>query len=111
MEIPAGMTIDGAGRIVIVDPFGFDITILKPSNGQLIAKYGAPGTVDGQFVYPSDVSYAASHDWFAVADDALRLLSERSARPLPEAAQTSATWIEIIAHHNPGGCPERGGRN
>jgi hypothetical protein len=34
----------------------------------LIAKYGAPGTIDGQFVYPTSVAYDASHDWFAVAD-------------------------------------------
>lgn len=68
MQIPAGMTIDGAGRLVIADPFGFDLTVLDSRNGRLIAKYGAPGTVDGQFVYPSSVSYDPARDWFAVAD-------------------------------------------
>jgi DNA-binding beta-propeller fold protein YncE len=68
MQIPAGMTIDGAGRLVIADPFGFDLTVLNPKDGALIAKYGAPGTLDGQFVYPSSVSYDPKHDWFAVAD-------------------------------------------
>jgi DNA-binding beta-propeller fold protein YncE len=68
MQIPAGLTIDGAGRLVIADPFGFDLTILSPKDGHLIAKYGAPGTVDGQFVYPSDVSYDPARDWFAVTD-------------------------------------------
>ena len=68
MQIPAGMTIDGAGRLEIVDPFGFDITVLDPKNGALIAKYGTAGTVDGQFVYPSSIAYDSSHDWFAVAD-------------------------------------------
>ncbi|MEI7718208.1 MAG: hypothetical protein WCI78_19340, partial [Mycobacterium sp.] len=37
-------------------------------DGKLIAKYGAPGTVDGQFVYPSSVAYDAFRDWFVVAD-------------------------------------------
>jgi len=68
MQIPAGMTIDGAGRLIVVDPFGFDLTVLNAQNGKLIAKYGAPGTVDGQFIYPSSISYDPSHDWFAVAD-------------------------------------------
>jgi sugar lactone lactonase YvrE len=68
MQIPAGMTIDGAGRIVIADPFGFDFAVFDPSNGKILAKYGNPGTIDGQFVYPSDIAYDASHDWFAVAD-------------------------------------------
>jgi sugar lactone lactonase YvrE len=68
MQIPAGMTIDGAGRLVIADPFGFDLTILSPKDGHLIAKYGAPGTIDGQFVYPSGVAYDPARDWFAVTD-------------------------------------------
>ena len=54
------MTIDGAGRLVIADPFGFDLTVLDAKDGELIAKYGAPGTVDGQFVYPSSVAYDPS---------------------------------------------------
>ena len=68
MQIPAGMTIDAANRLVIADPFGFDFTLLDPRNGRLIAKYGAAGTIDGQFVYPSDISYDPARDWFAVAD-------------------------------------------
>jgi WD40 repeat protein len=68
MQIPAGMTVDGANRLVVVDPFGFDITVLDSKDGRLIAKYGAPGTIDGQFVYPSDISYDPVRDWFAVTD-------------------------------------------
>lgn len=68
MQIPAGMTIDGAGRLLIADPFGFDLTVLDSKDGKLIAKYGQPGTIDGQFVYPSSIAYDASRDWFAVAD-------------------------------------------
>jgi sugar lactone lactonase YvrE len=68
MQIPAGVTVDGAGRLVIADPFGFDLTVLNAKNGKLIAKYGAPGTLDGQFVYLSSVAYDPQYDWFAVAD-------------------------------------------
>jgi sugar lactone lactonase YvrE len=68
MQLPAGMTIDGAGRLVIIDPFGFDVTVLSTKNGSLIAKYGSPGSVDGQFIYPSDIAYDPAHDWFAVTD-------------------------------------------
>ena len=68
MQIPAGLTIDGAGRLVIVDPFGFNLTVLDSKDGRLIAKYGEAGTIDGQFVYPSDIAYDPSHDWFAVTD-------------------------------------------
>ena len=68
MQIPAGMTIDGANRLVVTDPFGFDVTVLDAKDGRFIAKYGAPGVVDGQFVYPSDISYDPRRDWFAVAD-------------------------------------------
>ena len=68
MQIPGGMTIDGAGRLVIADPFGFDLTALNGRDGSLNAKYGAPGNVDGQFIYPSSVAYDSSRDWFAIAD-------------------------------------------
>ncbi|HEY5507003.1 MAG TPA: NHL repeat-containing protein, partial [Coriobacteriia bacterium] len=68
MQIPAGMTIDGAGRLVITDPFGFDFVVLRARDGKLIAKYGAAGTLDGQFIYPSSIAYDPLHDWFAVAD-------------------------------------------
>jgi len=68
MQLPAGITIDGANRLVIADPFGFDLVVLDSKNGKFIAKYGTPGTVDGQFIYPSSVAYDPAHDWFAVAD-------------------------------------------
>jgi hypothetical protein len=30
---PVGLTVDGAGRLVIADPFGFDSTVLSPKDG------------------------------------------------------------------------------
>jgi outer membrane protein assembly factor BamB len=68
LQLPAQLTVDGAGRIVVVDPFDFSLTVLSAKNGSVIAKYGAQGQVDGQFTYPTGVAYDAQRDWFAVAD-------------------------------------------
>lgn len=70
MALPAHLTIDGAGRLVIADPFDFSLTVLDAADGSLIAKYGRDGTEDGRFTYPTGVSYDAERDWFAVADTA-----------------------------------------
>lgn len=70
MALPARMTTDGAGRLVVADPFDFGLTILDAGSGDLLAKYGAMGSADGQFTYPNGVSYDPDRDWFAVADSA-----------------------------------------
>ncbi len=70
LQMPGRITIDGRGRLVIVDPFDFSLTVLDPADGSLIAKYGAIGTAEGEFSYPSGVSYDHRRDWFAVADTA-----------------------------------------
>lgn len=68
--LPARITIDGAGRLVLADPFNFTLTVLSAKTGARIASYGAMGTADGLFTYPNGVDYDASRDWFAVADSA-----------------------------------------
>lgn len=70
VELPAGMTMDGRGRLAVVDPFGFDILMLDPANGHIVARYGEFGAQDGQFAYPTGISYDPSRDHFAVADTA-----------------------------------------
>ncbi|MHB1135626.1 MAG: 6-bladed beta-propeller [Coriobacteriia bacterium] len=70
MALPARMTTDGAGRLVVADPFDFSLTVLDAEDGDLLAKYGAMGSADGQFTYPNGVSYDPERDWFAVADSA-----------------------------------------
>lgn len=70
MSLPAHLTIDGAGRLVVADPFDFSLTVLDSKNGNLIAKYGKTGTADGEFTYPNAVDYDAGRDWFVVADTA-----------------------------------------
>jgi sugar lactone lactonase YvrE len=68
LQLPVGMTIDGAGRIVLVDYFDSSIAVFDPKNGALIAKYGEIGGEDGQFFYPTSISYDPQTDQFAIAD-------------------------------------------
>lgn len=71
MQIPAGMTFDGAGRLLAVDPFEFQVLVMDTTKkGQVIKRYGRFGAEDGRFAYPTGISYDQSRDWFAVADTA-----------------------------------------
>ncbi len=69
LQLPLGLTIDGAGRIVVVDMFESTLAVFDPEDGSLIGRYGDVGAEDGQFFYPVSVSYDAERDWFAVADN------------------------------------------
>lgn len=69
-QLPAGVTFDGANRLVIADPFAFQLVVLDPKDGRVLARYGAYGIQDGMFAYPTSVSYDPRRDWFAVADTA-----------------------------------------
>jgi sugar lactone lactonase YvrE len=71
MQLPSGIAIDGAGRLAVVDAFGFNVVMLDPSNGNPIGDYGDAGTKDGTFVYPSAIAYDPQRDWFLVADTSM----------------------------------------
>lgn len=67
--LPSGMTQDGAGRLLIVDAFTFEVVVLDPTHqGRVVARYGTEGQQDGQFAYPTGISYDKDRDWIAVAD-------------------------------------------
>jgi sugar lactone lactonase YvrE len=68
--LPTGMTMDGAGRLVVADAFSNDLVVLRVSKtgANLVGRYGANGSKDGYFSYPTGVSYDAARDWFSVAD-------------------------------------------
>lgn len=67
--LPAGITQDSAGRLVLVDPFSFQIVVLDPKRkGQIVARYGEDGPEDGRFAYPTGIAYDAARDWFVIAD-------------------------------------------
>jgi sugar lactone lactonase YvrE len=67
LQLPLGLTIDGAGRIVVIDMFGCSLAVFEP-DGTFVGKYGEAGAEDGQFFYPTSVAYDPNRDWFAVAD-------------------------------------------
>lgn len=69
LELPMGMTLDGAGRLVGVDAFKFEVKVMDPKKkGIVTATYGDFGSDDGKFAYPSDIAYDRDRDWFAIAD-------------------------------------------
>ncbi|MCL2491932.1 MAG: NHL repeat-containing protein [Coriobacteriia bacterium] len=70
LQTPTGVTIDGAGRVVVVDMLGFNFAVFSPDDGAFIEKYGEYGIEDGRFAYPSTISYSAAEDVFAVGEAA-----------------------------------------
>ncbi len=68
LQLPLGLAIDGAGRLVIVDMYDCSLAVFDPKDGSFIAKYGDAGPDDGEFFYPTTVGYDPGRDWFTVAD-------------------------------------------
>ncbi len=68
LQLPLGMTLDGAGRIVVIDMFESAIAVFDPEDGAFIGKYGVTGPEDGEFFYPQSIGYDPARDWFTVAD-------------------------------------------
>ncbi|GAV30851.1 hypothetical protein emb_1d0124 [Coriobacteriaceae bacterium EMTCatB1] len=69
-QIPAGMTFDAAGRLLVVDPFEFAIMHVDTSNGHVLERWGEFGERDGFFGYPTSIDYDPARDWYVVADTA-----------------------------------------
>ncbi len=68
LQLPLGLTVDGAGRVVVIDMYDCAMAVFDPKTGKFIGKYGDYGAEDGQFFYPVSVSYDSGRDWFTVAD-------------------------------------------
>ncbi len=68
LQLPLGLTVDGAGRVVVVDMYECALAVFDPKDGSFIGKYGDVGAEDGQFFYPVSVGYDSTRDWFTVAD-------------------------------------------
>jgi sugar lactone lactonase YvrE len=67
-ELPTGLTVDGNGRVVVVDAFKYAIIVLDGATGQKVAEYGDFGPEDGFFDNPSAIAYDPARDYFVVAD-------------------------------------------
>ncbi len=68
LQLPLGLTLDGDGRIAVVDMFECAIAVFDTKDGKFVGKYGEVGAEDGKFFYPVSVGYDAQRDWFTVAD-------------------------------------------
>lgn len=67
-QLPQDICFDGAGRLVTLDAFKFELIVSNPNTGEVLGAYGTDGVSDGQFMYPSSIDYDPDRDWFAVAD-------------------------------------------
>lgn len=68
LQLPLGLTVDGAGRIVVIDMYESALAVFDAKTGKFVGKYGDYGAEDGQFFYPVSVGYDRGRDWFTVAD-------------------------------------------
>lgn len=69
-QLPAGMSRDASGRVVLVDPFEFAVVALNPENGEETQRWGSFGYTDGKFAYPTGIDYDQSRDYYVIADTA-----------------------------------------
>jgi sugar lactone lactonase YvrE len=69
LQLPQDLTLDGAGRLVLIDAFNFDFAVASSKDGKVSEHLGGQaGTTDGLMYYPSSIAYDSGRDWFAVAD-------------------------------------------
>jgi tripartite motif-containing protein 71 len=70
VQLPTSIALDGKGRLIVIDAFGFDMVVLSATSksATVVARYGDFGRQDAFFNYPTGVAYDADRDWFAVAD-------------------------------------------
>ncbi|MDZ4655852.1 MAG: NHL repeat-containing protein [Coriobacteriia bacterium] len=103
LQIPTDICIDGNGRLVLVDPFGFNMVVIDTESADIIGRYGDFGDADGLFAYPTGISYDSDRDWFAVADTAnkrvqiVRIPGSGSAGIMPAVrrAFVGPVWIAV----------------
>ena len=93
MQVPMGATIDGAGRLIVIDLLDFSIAAFDAEDGSFLGKWGEYGDADGKFAYPADIDYDESHDWFVVADSGNR---RAQIIRLPDSGGTAASALRRL---------------
>jgi sugar lactone lactonase YvrE len=68
MQLPMGVTIDGAGRVIVIDNLDFSIAAFSAEDGSYIDKWGAYGADDGYLFYPNDIAYDKATDTFVLTE-------------------------------------------
>jgi sugar lactone lactonase YvrE len=90
-ELPQDVVFDGAGRLVVIDAFKFQMIVVDRDKGKVIAAYGDYGSRDGLFFYPTGLAYDPQRDWFAVADtrnDRIQIVRIPDTGESPQAAMS-----------------------
>ncbi|MDA3936093.1 MAG: NHL repeat-containing protein [Actinomycetota bacterium] len=67
-QLPQDLVLDGAGRLVVVDAFRFELVVINAEDGQVVNSYGEYGRYDGELYFPTSIDYDFERDWFVVAD-------------------------------------------
>jgi len=68
LQLPQGLTLDGNGRLYIIDMFDFSVAVFNESDGSFIKKVGAQGVTDGRFHNPNCIDYNPHMDMFVSAE-------------------------------------------
>jgi DNA-binding beta-propeller fold protein YncE len=97
-QLPTGVTTDAYGRVIVIDAFNYNITVLNGANGKKIASYGEYGQADGQFDNPTGITYDAKRDYFVVADTGNNRLQVVR---IPGSAPIAPTSVITRAFENP----------
>lgn len=104
LALPSDITIDGKGRLVVVDGLDMSVSFFDPNNGKFLGKYGMSGEKDGQLLYPSSIVYDPARDWFVLADTGNhRVLifripgTSNSAGPLASVRRTMSGPLRVCA--------------
>lgn len=89
-DLPQDLVFDGAGRLLVIDAFNFEIAVVNPDTGKVVRRYGEFGSVDGQMYYPTSIDYDSRRDWIVVADtqnDRVQIVR------IPDTAQGAAAGL------------------
>lgn len=102
LQLPTGMTADGAGRLVFADAFAFGLYVMDPDKQEIVARYGDQGETDGLFNYPTGIAYDPDRDWFAIADTAnarvqIVRIPGSGGSPLAAVRRVSVPWAVCAA--------------
>jgi hypothetical protein len=72
LQTPMGLTMDGAGRLLVIDSHDFSITAWDANDGSFLnLKWGEYGEADGALAYANDITYNSTLDQFALSEPTL----------------------------------------
>lgn len=101
-QLPQDLTLDGAGRLVVVDALNFQVAAVDADSGVLLDWWGSFGRRDGSFSYPSSIAYDEPRDRFVIADtknDRIQIVTLPGSTEVAEGVVTQAVagpWRHLV---------------